>query len=218
MSNEGTSSNEKPKRKRKPRLPGDMLRFEREYGAIGLPAGPFAESYRIAGYTDGLVGGAEPECDVLAPHFDSGLTWPDENNPQPGDWLWDSGVAGGVWWDGTFYRDLARYNGSGPLFWSSYFKPGSEPGMQKGYWINFGLGWSHLHNDDPAQILAGASQRISYDAGTGAWRLVIQATKFVTFEVLDVWSGTKTGGNDPTGIYTRISGLDPLASLTIEAV
>ena len=29
--------------------------------------------------------------------------------------------------------------------------------------------------------------------------------------------GTKTGGNDPVGTYERTSGLDPIASLTIEA-
>ena len=190
--------------------------------------------YRIAGYQDGLVGGAEPECDVLAPHFDSGLTWPDENDPQPGDWCFDAGVAGGVSWDGTFYRDTARFPAGGQLFWSGYFKPGSVAGMQGGFWINFGQGWSHLFNDDPAQILGGASQKLFWEpvAGTagaglpgsatpatgGRWKLVIEATVFLTFEVVVVWSGVKIGGSDPSGIYERESGLDPLASLTIEAV
>ncbi|MBI5818723.1 MAG: hypothetical protein HZA88_07030 [Verrucomicrobia bacterium] len=36
--------------------------------APGGPIGPTADAYRIAGYTDGLVGGKEPECDLLAPH------------------------------------------------------------------------------------------------------------------------------------------------------
>jgi hypothetical protein len=195
-----------------------MLRREYENSE---PTGPTAESYRIANYTDGLVG-ASPECDILCPHWDSGLLWPDENNPQPGDWCWDAGVAGGVTWDGTFHRDLTRYSGSGPLFWSSYLKPGTVPGMQGGYWINFASGWSHLHNDDPAQMLSGASQKLFWVPGSGdgltpgRWHLVIEATKFVTLEVVNVWTGTKAGGNDPTGIYTRTSGLDPLATLTIE--
>lgn len=50
------------------------------------------------------------------------------------------------------------------------------------------------------------------------WKLVIQATKFVTLELVDVWTGTKAGGNDPVGIYTRTTGLDPLATLTVEPV
>ncbi len=47
--------------------------------------------------------------------------------------------------------------------------------------------------------------------------LVIEATMFVTFEVVVVWSGVKVGGSDPAGIYARESGLDPLATLTVEA-
>ncbi len=39
---------------------------------------------------------------------------------------------------------------------------------------------------------------------------------FVTLAVVEVWTGVKEGGDDPAGIYTRISGLDPLAQLTIE--
>lgn len=190
--------------------------LERFGGGAVLPPGPFAESYRIAGYVNGLVG-ATPASDVLRPHYDSGLLWPDANNPQPGDWLWGAGVAGGVTWDGSFHRDLSRYSGSGPLFWASYLKAGSAAGMKNGFWFNFGSGWSHLHNDDPAQILAGASQHIFYDAAGHVWMLVIQATKFVTHEVIDVWTGTKSGGNDPSGTYTRVSGHDPLASLSIEA-
>ena len=74
-------------------------------------------------------------------------------------------------------------------------------------------------NDDPAQILTGASQRLFYDVGrvtshgagsstyagsgapscnTGHWTLVIEATMFVTYAVVNVWTGVKAGGNDPT--------------------
>jgi hypothetical protein len=132
-----------------------------------------------------MVGGAYPQCDVLRPKWDSGLKWADKNNPQPGDWRWGAGVGGGVTWDGTFFRDLIRYPGAPgtarpDLFWCSYLKPGTVAGMQGGFWINFGYAWSHLLNDDPAQILGGASQKLFFD--------------------------------------TRISGLDPVATLTLEAV
>ncbi len=40
---------------------------------------------------------------------------------------------------------------------------------------------------------------------------------FVTNEVVQVWAGVKTGDNDPVGLYTRVAGCDPLASLTVEA-
>lgn len=148
------------------------------------------------------------------PHFDSGLTWGDENNPQPSDWCFDGGVAGGITWDGTFYRDMTRYAGCGEFFWASYLKPGTASGMKNGFWLNFGSGWSHLVNDDFAQILTGASQRIYWEAGH--WHLVIEATMFVTYAVVDVWTGIKAGGNDPVGIYTRITGCDPTATLAIE--
>ena len=154
---------------------------------------------------------------MLLPHFDSGLKWPDANNPKPDDFLWGRGVFGGVTWDGTFYRDAARYPAGGQLFWSAYFKPGSAPGSKNGYWFNFGSGWAHLANNDPAQILSGASQRIFYDTGAGKWRLVIEATLFVTNAVVEVCSGAKTGGNDPAGMYQRESGCDPLAALTVVA-
>lgn len=182
-----------------------------------LPAGPTADAYRIAGYADGAVGAAKPGCDVLLPHFDSGLRWADAANPQPDDPLWDGGVRAGATWDGTFYRDVTRYAAGGTFFWCAYFKPGSAAGIKNGFWFNFGAGWSHLANDDPAQILAGASQRIYYDSGVNGWRLVIEATQFVTNAVVNVWTGTKTGGTDPVGIYQRESGCDPLASLTVEA-
>jgi hypothetical protein len=181
------------------------------------PSGPTADAYRIANYSDGLVGAARPGCDLLLPHFDSGLRWADASNPQPDDPLWDGGVFGGVRWDGTFYRDLTRHASSGPLFWCAYLKPGSAPGIKNGYWLNFGSGWSHLANDDPAQLLAGASQRIFYDPATQQWNLVIEATMFVTLTVVEVWTGVKHGGTDPVGTFTRISGCDPLAALTIEA-
>ena len=82
---------------------------------------------------------------------------------------------------------------------------------------HFGNGWSHLLNDDPAQILNGASQRIYFDPIAGHWTLVIEATMFVTNAVVNVWTGTKSGGNDPTGTYTRTTGHDPLATVTVEA-
>jgi len=69
------------------------------------PPAPTADAYRIAGYVDGLVGAAKPECNVLLPHFDSGLKWPDSNNPRPDDPLWGGGVRAGVRWDGTFYPE-----------------------------------------------------------------------------------------------------------------
>ena len=180
------------------------------------PPGPTADAYRIAGYVDGLVG-ASPECDLLRPHWDSGLTWPDPANPKPDDVCWDAGVAGGIRWDGTFYRDMGRYAASGQFFWSVYLKPGSGPGIKNGFWINFGSGWCHLANDDPAQILTGAAPRILYDSVAGHWKLVIEATMFVTYAVVNVWTGVKPAGNDPTGQYTRVTGCDPTATLTVEA-
>ena len=119
-------------------------------------------------------------------------------------------------WDGTFYRDMTRYSASGSLFWCAYLKPGTGPGIKNGYWINFGSGWSHLANDDFSQILTGASQRIYHEAGH--WMLVIEATMFVTYAVVNVWTGMKPVGNDPVGVYTRVTGCDPTATLAVEAV
>ncbi|MBI5393988.1 MAG: hypothetical protein HZA91_01690 [Verrucomicrobia bacterium] len=127
-------------------------------------------------------------------------------------------------WDGTFWRDLTRYNTGGPLFWSAYLKAGTAPGIGNGYWLNFGSGWSHLANDDPAQMLSGAAPRLFYDAearqslAPPQWKLVIEATMFVTGEVVLVWSGVKAGGNDPAGVYARVEGCDPTAMLTVESV
>ena len=59
--------------------------------------------------------------------------------------------------------------------------------------------------------------RILYDSVAGHWGLVIEVTMFVTYAVVNVWTGTKSGGNDPTGQYTRIAGCDPSATLTVEA-
>ena len=182
------------------------------------PAGPTVDVYRLVGYQDGLVGAAKPGCDILKPHYDSGLKWPDPNNPKPDDPLWGAGIAGGVKWDGTFYRDMSRYGTSGPLFWNAYLKPGTGPGMKNGYWLNFGSGWAHLANDDPSQILTGASQRIYWDTVVGCWKLVIEATMFVTYAVMNVWTGFKQAGNDPVGQYTRLTGCDPIAMLTVESV
>lgn len=41
---------------------------------------------------------------------------------------------------------------------------------------------------------------------------------FVTGAVVEVWRGVKTGGENPAGVYNRVSGCDPLASLTVEVV
>jgi hypothetical protein len=49
------------------------------------PPAVTADCYRIAGYVDGLVGAAKPDCNLLRPHFDSGLKWADKNNPRPDD-------------------------------------------------------------------------------------------------------------------------------------
>jgi hypothetical protein len=190
--------------------------LRQEYASVP-PPGPTADAYRLAGYVDGLVGAARPECNVLLPHFDSGLKWPDKNNPLPDDPLWGGGVRAGVRWDGTFYRDLVRYPAGGANFWSAYLKPGSAPGNGNGYWLNFGSGWAHLCNDDPAQINAGASPRLYFDLVLQQWTLVIEATLFVTLAVVDVWTGVKVGGTDPVGIYTRVSGCDPVATLRVES-
>jgi len=32
---------------------------------------------------------------------------------------------------------------------------------------------------------------------------------FVTYAVVNVWTGIKQSGNDPTGDYVRLSGYDP---------
>ena len=165
-----------------------------------------------------MVGAAKPGCDILKPHWNSGLKWPDKNNPLPTDPRWGGGVRAGLTWDGTFYRDLNRYSQSGQLFWCAYLKPGSGPGNQNGYWFNFGSGWSHLANDDPAQILTGASQRLAWNMGAGRWELVIEANMFVTYAVVNVWTGQKSACNDPTGTYTRITGCDPVANLWIESL
>ena len=201
------------------------------------PVGPTADAYRIVGYTHGLIGAAKPGCDILKPHFDSGIRFADKNNPQPDAPLWGAGVAGGVKWDGTFYRDLLRYPTGGSLFWAAYFKPGTGPGMKNGYWLNFGSGWAHLAGDDSVQILSGASQRLYWDAphpaasrpasppggeaasrasGEGCWKMAIEATMFVTYAVVNVWTGIKQAGADPAGTYTRITGCDPLLTLSIE--
>ena len=181
------------------------------------PVSPTADVYRIAGYTDGLIGVAKPECDVLRPKYGSGLRFADKNNPRPDDPLWGGGVSGGVKWDGTFYRDLSRYAAGGSLFWCAYLKPGTGPGMKNGYWLNFGSGWAHLANDDFAQLLTGAATRIYYDSGASQWKLVIEATMFVTGAVVDVWTGVKPVGNDPVGPYAKQTGCDPAALLTVEA-
>jgi len=39
---------------------------------------------------------------------------------------------------------------------------------------------------------------------------------FVTYAVVNVWTGIKPAGNDPVGQYTRRSGCDPTATLAVE--
>jgi len=41
---------------------------------------------------------------------------------------------------------------------------------------------------------------------------------FVTYAVVNVWTGVKLAGHDPAGIYTRINGCDPLPALSVEVV
>jgi hypothetical protein len=126
----------------------------------------------------------------------------------------------------------------GQFFWSPYLKSGTSPGSGNSYWPNFGSGWSHLTNDNPKAILTGSSQRLFYDVGhvtphgagggtpagsgdpaynVGQWKLVIEATMFVTGAVLNVWTGTKPFSPDPTGDSTRIAGCDPTEMLTVAA-
>ena len=56
----------------------------------------------------------------------------------------------------------------------------------------------------------------SMASGEGEWKLVIEATMFVTGAVVNVWTGRKPFSNDPTGQYTRIAGCDPITTITIE--
>ncbi|MCG3149258.1 MAG: hypothetical protein PCFJNLEI_02718 [Verrucomicrobiae bacterium] len=166
------------------------------------------------------------------------MKWPDPANPQPDDFRWDGGVRAGLTWDGTLYRDLARFPAGGSLFWSVYLKPGSAPGNQNGFWFNFGGGWCHLAHDNLSQMLTGAAPRLYWEpphrspgspplppgersdaerTGQGHWKLVIEATQFVTGTVVPVWVGVKAGGNDPVGDYTRVAGCDPLPVLSLAA-
>ena len=149
--------------------------------------------------------------------YNSGLKWPDPNNPLPTDFLWGGGVRAGRPWDGTFYRDATRYPAGGQLFWSPYLKPGSGPGLQNGYWFNFGKGFCHLANDDPAQMRTGACSRLEWDSSGGHWQLVIDATAHVTAAVVNVWTGRKSAGTDPTGAYSRVAGCDPVPLLAVAA-
>ena len=202
------------KHRHPPIADADLLR--QQFAHQAAPVGPTADAYRLVGYTNELVGTKNPECLPMMARYDSGVKWPDPNNPLPTDFLWGGGVRAGLPWDGMFYRDVTRYPAGGQLFWSPYLKPGSGPGLKNGYWFNFGKGFCHLANDDPAQMLTGACSRLEWGS-TGHWKLVIDATAHVTAAVVNVWTGTKQGGNDPVGDYTRITGCDPLAMLTVEA-
>ncbi|MBI5687510.1 MAG: hypothetical protein HZC54_20760 [Verrucomicrobia bacterium] len=46
----------------------------------------------------------------------------------------------------------------------------------------------------------------------------MEATKFVTYKAVLVWSAVKVGGNDPSGVYARVGGLDTTGTLTVETV
>ncbi|MEI8063662.1 MAG: hypothetical protein WCH84_06325 [Verrucomicrobiota bacterium] len=48
-------------------------------------------------------------------------------------------------------------------------------------------------------------------------RIFYEATMFVTYAVVNVWTGIKQTGNDPTGT-TRVTGCDSLATLTVEVM
>jgi len=39
---------------------------------------------------------------------------------------------------------------------------------------------------------------------------------FVTYAVVNVWTGIKPSGNDPIGEYVRVTGCDPMATLSVE--
>ena len=39
---------------------------------------------------------------------------------------------------------------------------------------------------------------------------------FVTYAVVNVWTGIKQGGNNPTGKYARITGCDSLPVSVVE--
>ena len=56
-----------------------------------------------------------------------------------------------------------------------------------------------------------------YDTVTGQWKLIIEATMFVTGAVLPVWDGRKIDGNEPAGSYTRLAGCDATPTLAIAA-
>jgi len=52
-------------------------------------------------------------------------------------------------------------------------------------------------------------EAVSTASGEGCWNLVIEATMFVTYAVVNVWTGVKLAGHDPAGTYTRINGCAP---------
>ncbi len=66
-------------------------------------------------------------------------------------------------------------------------------------------------------MLTGAAPRLYWDNTAGNWKLVIEATMFVTGAVVNVWTGAKSAGPDPIGEYTKLAGCDPTATLTIES-
>ena len=41
---------------------------------------------------------------------------------------------------------------------------------------------------------------------------------FVTYAVVNVWTGFKQAGNDPVGQFTRLTGCEPLPALSVEVM
>ena len=64
--------------------------------------------------------------------------------------------------------------------------------------------------------ISPGGEAASAASGEGGWKLVIEATMFVTGAVVNVWTGRKPFSNDPVGQYTRIAGCDPITTITIE--
>ena len=60
-----------------PEHPDEAVKREKEeelaaalrnaYAPGPAPTGPTADAYQLAGYSDGLIGAARPDCDVLRP-------------------------------------------------------------------------------------------------------------------------------------------------------
>ena len=69
-----------------------------------------------------------------------------------------------------------------------------------------------------AALHTGPRNNRFFTAGENVGKLVFEATMFVSHEIIAVWTGAELGGNDPAGRCTRVSGLDPIATSTMEPV